>query len=107
MKDDLGLVVAPEAPAFTHYVKEFYIDQYKGVSYLCAQLHIFSENDGFDNIAVENIKRLRALINAHVKLPVSMVCVAFWQSAPGSKQDIAKKIKTIKSCDFTVGICRL
>lgn len=102
MKDDLGLIVSPEAPTFTHYVKEFYIDQYKGIPYLCAQLHIFSEDDGFDNIATENIKRLRALINAHVMLPVSMICVAFWASSPGSKQDIAKKIKTIKSCDFTV-----
>lgn len=101
-KDDLGLIVSPEAPTFTHYVKSFFIEEYKGTPWLCASLHIFSPDDGFDQIATENIKRLRALINNHVRLTCSLIVVAFWSSEPGSKCDIAKKIKTIKSCDFTV-----
>lgn len=101
-KDDLGLIVSPEAPTFTHYVKSFFIETYKGTPWLCANLHIFSTDDGFDNIATENIKRLRALINNHIRLTVSLVVVAFWFNEPGSKCDVAKKIKTIKSCDFTV-----
>lgn len=101
-KDDLGLIVSPEAPTFTHYVSSFFIEDYKGIPWLCANLHIFSPDDGFDHIATENIKRLRALINNHIRLTVSLVVVAFWSSEPGSKCDIAKKIKTIKSCDFTV-----
>ena len=102
MKDDLGLIVSPEAPTFTHYVNSFFIEEYKGTPWLCASLHIFSPDDGFDQIATENIKRLRALINNHVRLTCSLIVVAFWSSEPGSKCDIAKKIKTIKSCDFTV-----
>lgn len=102
MKDDLGLIVSPEAPTFTHYVNSFFIEEYKGTPWLCASLHIFSPDDGFDHIATENIKRLRALINNHVRLTCSLIVVAFWSSEPGSKCDIAKKIKTIKSCDFTV-----
>lgn len=101
-KDDLGLIVSPEAPTFTHYVSSFFIEDYKGIPWLCANLHIFSPDDGFDHIATENIKRLRALINNHIRLTVSLVVVAFWSSEPGSKCDVAKKIKTIKSCDFTV-----
>jgi hypothetical protein len=102
LKDDLGLIVSPEAPTFTHYVSSFFIEDYKGIPWLCANLHIFSPDDGFDHIATENIKRLRALINNHIRLTVSLVVAAFWSSEPGSKCDIAKKIKTIKSCDFTV-----
>lgn len=102
MKDDLGLIVSPEAPTFTHYVSSFFIEDYKGIPWLCANLHIFSPDDGFDHIATENIKRLRALINNHIRLTTSLVVVAYWSSEPGSKCDIAKKIKTIKSCDFTM-----
>lgn len=98
----MGLIVSPEAPTFTHYVNSFFIEEYKGTPWLCASLHIFSPDDGFDHIATENIKRLRALINNHVRLTCSLIVVAFWSSEPGSKCDIAKKIKTIKSCDFTV-----
>ncbi len=101
-KDDLGLIVSPEAPTFTHYVNSFFIETYQGTPWLCASLHIFSPDDGFDNIATENIKRLRALISNHIRLTTSLVVVAYWQAEPGSKCDIAKKIKTIKSCDFTV-----
>lgn len=102
MKDDLGLIVSPEAPTFTHYVNSFFIETYQGTPWLCASLHIFSQDDGFDHIATENIKRLRALINNHIRLTTSLVVVAYWSSEPGSKCDIAKKIKTIKSCDFTI-----
>ena len=99
-KDDLGLIVHESAPAYTHYIKEFFIETYKGKKWLCAELHILDES-GFDEVAKENIKRLKGLINQGVKLPVSLVVLAYWYNEPGSHQDIAKKIKTIKSCDFT------
>ena len=100
-KDDLGLIINESAPTFTHYVKEFFIDTYKGVRWLCADLHIL-DPDNFDHYAKENIMRLRALIKEKIRIPVSLVVVAYWSQEPGSHQDIAKKIKTIKSCDFTV-----
>lgn len=100
-KDDLGLVINESAPTFTHYVKEFFIDTHKGVRWLCAELHIL-DPENFDHYAKENIMRLRALIKEKIRVPVSLVVVAYWSQEPGSHQDIAKKIKTIKSCDFTV-----
>ena len=100
-KDDLGLIVHESAPAFTHYVKEFFIDTYKGQKWLCAELHILDE-EGFDEIAKENIRRLKALLLSGCRIPVSAVILAYWMTSPGSHQDIAKKIKTIKSVDFTV-----
>lgn len=101
MKDDLGLVVAENSPTFTHFVKEFFIDTYKGQKWLCAELHILDE-DGFDDIAKQNIRRLKGLVRAGVFVPVSAVILAYWASEPGSHQDIARKIKTIKSVDFTI-----
>lgn len=100
-KDDAGLCIAEGAPTFTHYVKKFYIDDVPGEGpWLMAIVHILEPND-FDDIAAENIKRLRALIKAGVKLTCSLVVVAYWDSQTNGT-DICRQIKNIKSLDWTV-----
>lgn len=100
-RDDAGLCVADGVPTFTHYVKEFYIENVPGEGpWLCALVHILDE-DGFDDIAAANIKRLKALIRSGIKLTCSLVVVAYWDSQ-SSGVDICRQIKNIKSLDWTV-----
>lgn len=100
-RDDAGLCVADGVPTFTHYVKEFYIEDVPGEGpWLCALVHILDE-DGFDPIAANNIKRLKALIRSGIKLTCSLVVVAYWDSQ-SSGVDICRQIKNIKSLDWTV-----
>ena len=99
-KDDAGLMVASGMPTYTHYVKEFYIEDVPGEGpWLCALVHIFDE-DGFDEVAADNIRRLKALIRNGVALTCSLVVVAYWNSQK-SGLDVAERIKAIKSCDWT------
>lgn len=100
-KDDSGLIVAEGVPTYTHYVKEFFIEDVEGEGpWLCAKVVIFNEKD-FDGLAASNIKRLKALIRAGVKLTCSLVVLAFWDST-SSGIDNCKAIKSIKSLDWTV-----
>ena len=100
-KDDSGLIVADGVPTYTHYVKEFFVDNVEGEGpWLCAKVVIFNEKD-FDGLAADNIKRLKALIRAGVKLTCSLVVLAFWDST-SSGVDICKSIRSIKSLDWTV-----
>lgn len=100
-RDDAGLCVADGVPTFTHYVKEFYIENVPGEGpWLCALVHILDE-DGFDDIAAANIKRLKALIRSGIKLTCSLVVVAYWDSQ-SSGVDVCRQIKNIKSLDWTV-----
>lgn len=100
-KDDSGLIVAEGVPTYTHYVKEFFIDNVEGEGpWLCAKVVIFNEKE-FDGLAAENIKRLKALIRAGVRLTCSLVVLAFWDGN-SSGIDVCKSIKAIKSLDWTV-----
>lgn len=100
-KDDSGLIVADGVPTYTHYVKEFFVDNVEGEGpWLCAKVVIFNEKD-FDGLAADNIKRLKALIRAGVRLTCSLVVLAFWDST-SSGVDICKSIRSIKSLDWTV-----
>lgn len=98
--DDTGLCVGENLPTFTHYVKEFYIEEVEGEGpFLMALVHIFDEKD-FDQIAAENIKRLKGLIRSGVRLTCSLVVLSYWENNNGI--DEAKRIKLIKSLDWTV-----
>lgn len=100
-KDDAGLCVAEGVPTYTHYVKEFYIDDVPGEGpWLMAVVHIFDAED-FDDIAAENIRRLKALIRSGVRLTCSLVVVAYW-SGQSNGTDMCQMIKSIKSLDWTV-----
>lgn len=100
-KDDSGLIVAEGVPTYTHYVKEFFVESVEGEGpWLSAKVVIFNEKD-FDGLAAANIKRLKALIRAGVRLTCSLVVLAFWDST-SSGVDLCKSIKSIKSLDWTV-----
>lgn len=102
-RDDAGLCVGDNLPTFTHYVKEFYIEDVPGEGpFLMALVHIFDENAGFDHIAAENIRRLKALIRSQVRLTCSLVVLAYWSNEAGNGVDECKKIKSIKSLDWTI-----
>lgn len=98
--DDAGLCVGENVPTYTHYVKEFYIENVPGEGpFLCALIHILDEKD-FDSLAAENIKRLKGLIKSGVQVPCSMVVLAYWESN-GNGIDECKRIKLLKGVDFT------
>lgn len=100
-KDDSGLIVAEGVPTYTHYVKEFFVESVEGEGpWLSAKVVIFNEKD-FDGLAADNIKRLKALIRAGVRLTCSLVVLAFWDST-SSGVDMCKSIKSIKSLDWTI-----
>lgn len=101
-RDDTGLIVNQSLPAFTHYVEEFFIESDKedGDLWLMAWVKIFDE-DGFDDITIQNIKRLKALIREKVALTCSLVVLAYWNGS-SSGTDVAERIKSIKSLDWTV-----
>ena len=48
---------------------------------------IFNEKD-FDGLAASNIKRLKALIRAGVKLTCSLVVLAFWDSTSSGVKNL-------------------
>lgn len=101
-RDDSGLIVNSSLPPFTHYVEEFFIetDPTDGDLWLMAWVKIFDE-EGFDDITVQNIRRLKALIREKVALTCSLVVLAYWNSSTQGI-DVAERIKSIKSLDWTV-----
>lgn len=100
-RDDAGLCVGENLPTFTHYVKEFYIEDVPGEGpFLMALVHIFDEKD-FDHVAAENIRRLKGLIRSGVRLTCSLVVLSYWNNN-GNGVDEAVKIKSIKSLDWTI-----
>lgn len=104
-KDDSGLIVNKDLPPFTHYVEEFFIesDPSDGDLWLTAWVKIFDE-EGFDDYTIQNIRRLKALIREGVALTSSLVVLSYWQQN-NNGIDVAERIKSIKSLDWTVKDC--
>lgn len=100
-KDDAGLIVSESAPTFTHYVKEFYVENVPNEGpWLCAVVHILDE-DGCDEIMANNIKRLKSLIRQKIALTCSLVVVAYWETLSNGIE-ITRAIKNVKSLDWTI-----
>ena len=100
---DQLLLVADGISTPTHYVSEFYIEETPRGNWLSAKVHILDAED-FDERAAENIRRLKGLLKSGVFLANSLVVVAWWSGADRSNSgaDTAKKIKLIKSLDWTL-----
>ena len=94
-KDDMLLLVGVSAP--THYIERLYIEN-DGWCY--ANIKILEE-DGLDDAAIQNIRRLKGLLNQGIHPGVSAVIVAYWDST-GMGSDVARKIQSIKSLDITL-----
>lgn len=96
-KDDSLIIIAEGAPAPTHYIERIYLEN-DGWCY--ADIKILEE-DGLDDIAVQNIRRLKGLLRQGIFLGCSMVLVAWWDGEKGGP-DYAKKIHSIKALDITL-----
>lgn len=95
-KDDMLLMINVASP--THYVERLYIEN-DGWCY--ADIKILDEN-GLDDDAIQNIRRLKGLLKQGIMPGCSAVVLSYWQSAPGGKNDVARKIQSIKSLDITL-----
>jgi hypothetical protein len=100
---DQLLLVADGISTPTHYVSRFYIEETEKGNFLSADVHILDE-ENFDERAAENIKRLKGFLKSGIFLANSLVVVAWWSGADRNNggADIAKKIKLIKSLDWTL-----
>lgn len=93
-KDDLLLL--PDVSAPTHYIEKVYIEN-DGWCY--ADIKILDE-EGFDDNAIQNIRRLKGLLKQGVKPGVSAVIVGYWRGDSGS--DYLERLVSLKSCDITM-----
>lgn len=90
-KDDLMLMVDVAAP--THYVERLYIEN-DGWCY--ADIKVLEE-EGFDDNAIQNIRRLKGLLKQGVKPGVSAVVVGFWKD-----DTLLERLVSLKSLDITL-----
>ena len=93
--DDSALVVSEKAPAPTHYVEKLYIED----GWLWGVLKVLEE-DGMDDIAIQNIRRLSGLLKQSIMPGVSAVIVGYWKGISGS--DNLEKLVNLKGVDITL-----
>lgn len=93
--DDSALVVSEKAPAPTHYVEKLYIED----GWLWGVIKLLEE-DGMDDIAIQNIRRLTGLLKQSIMPGVSAVIVGYWKGVSGS--DHLEKLVNLKGIDVTL-----
>ena len=96
-KDDSMLIVNESSPTPTHYVEKLYINEEDG--WLWADLVVLDENL-FDDVAKQNIMRLKGLLRSGIKVHTSAVIVAYWSNQKNGI-DLCKKIQEIRGVDVT------
>lgn len=93
--DDSALVVSEKAPSPTHYVESLYIED----GWLWGVIKVLEE-DGMDDIAIQNIRRLSGLLKQSIMPGVSAVIVGYWKGVSGS--DHLEKLVNLKGIDVTL-----
>lgn len=93
--DDSALVVSEKAPAPTHYVEKLYIED----GWLWGVIKLLEE-EGMDDIAIQNIRRLSGLLKQSIMPGVSAVIVGYWKGVSGS--DHLEKLVNLKGIDVTL-----
>jgi len=96
-KDDSMIIVSDQAPAPTHYVDKMYIED----GWLICEIVLLDETV-MDDIAAQNIKRLKGMLKNGILPGVSAVIVGFWQSDKGIHGDYLKKLVQFKGIDVTL-----
>ena len=96
-KDDSLLIVSDEAPAPTHYISDLSVEN---DGWLWGELTILNE-EGLDEVAVQNIRRLKGLVTNGVLPGVSAVILGYWDNRNGA--DYLRKIQSLKGVDITMG----
>lgn len=95
-KDDSLIIVSDKAPTPTHYIEDLYVEN----GWLWAEIKILDE-DGMDDLAIQNIRRLKGMISQGIMPGVSAVIVGYWNnSSTGS--DILAKLINLKGIDITL-----
>lgn len=96
-KDDSLIIVSEQAPAPTHYVEELYIDG----GWLWANIKILEET-GMDDVAIQNIRRLKGMISQGILPGVSAVIVGYWNANSSTGSDVLAKMVNLKGVDITL-----
>lgn len=95
-KDDSLNIVDPSAPTVTHYITKLEI---RNDGWLWAEAVILDE-DGLDDVSIQNIRRLKGLIKNGVHVGCSCVILGMWKSQ-GKGTDILAKLVQLKGIDIT------
>lgn len=93
--DDSALVVSEKAPSPTHYVESLYVED----GWLWGIIKVLEE-EGMDDIAIQNIRRLSGLLKQSIMPGVSAVIVGYWKGVSGS--DHLEKLVNLKGIDVTL-----
>ena len=93
--DDSALVVSEKAPSPTHYVEKLYIED----GWLWGIIKVLEE-EGMDDIAIQNIRRLSGLLKQSIMPGVSAVIVGYWKGVSGA--DHLEKLVNLKGIDVTL-----
>lgn len=96
-KDDSLIIVSDKAPAPTHYIDALYIEE----GWLWAEIKILEET-GMDDIAIQNIRRLKGMISQGILPGVSAVIVGYWNNNSGTGSDVLSKMVNLKGIDITL-----
>lgn len=94
-KDDMMLLVGVSSP--THYVEKLYIER---DNWCYADIKILEE-EGLDDDAIQNIRRLKGLLKQGIKPGCSAIITAYWQDE-STGSSYCKKIQRISSLDITL-----
>lgn len=94
-KDDQLLCVDVSAP--THYITKIYINDSDQWVYADANI---LEEDGMDDTAIQNIRRIKGMLKQGIKCGVSAVILGYWNNT--NSHDELKKIVALKGFDFTL-----
>lgn len=96
-KDDSLIIVSDKTPAPTHYIDELYIED----GWLWAEIKILEET-GMDDVAIQNIRRLKGMISQGILPGVSAVIVGYWNNNTGTSGDVLAKMVNLKGIDVTL-----
>lgn len=96
-KDDSLIIVNEQAPAPTHYIDDLYIED----GWLWCEIKILEE-EGMDDLAIQNIRRLRGMLSQGILPGISAVIVGFWKGNGDGKCDVLQKCVSLKGIDVTL-----
>lgn len=96
-KDDSLIIVSDKSPAPTHYIEDLFIED----GWLYGIMKVLDEA-GMDDLAIQNIRRLKGMLKQGILPGVSAVIVGYWDSNSSTGGDILKKFVTCKGIDVTL-----
>lgn len=95
-KDDAMIIVSDKAPTPTHYIEDLFIES----GWLWADIKVLEE-EGLDDIAIQNIRRLKGMLKNGILPGVSAVILGYWDSK-STGTDVLQKCVGVKGIDITL-----